>query len=86
MLLLAVSTLAYASAYASDDFDAFVANLQSRGGAVQVKPFYLPSQTVLPIERNRSTYRAKPFYLSNRSTFQVRNLYRYAAAAHVWRV
>jgi hypothetical protein len=50
VLLLAVSTLAYASAYASDDFDAFAANLQSRGGAVQVKPFYLSSETVLPIE------------------------------------
>ena len=43
------------------------------------KPFYLSSETVLPIESNRSTYQVKPFHLSiqtvlpinsNRSTFQ----------------
>jgi hypothetical protein len=37
----------------------------------RVKPFYLSSETVLPIKWNRSTYRVvKPFYLSNRSTDQ----------------
>jgi DNA-binding response OmpR family regulator len=49
------------------------------GKYVTYKPFYLSSETVLPIKRNRSTYRAKPFYLSsetvlpikrNRSSFQ----------------
>jgi hypothetical protein len=30
-----------------------------------VKPFYLSSETVLPIKRNRSTYQVKPFYLSS---------------------
>jgi hypothetical protein len=34
------------------------------------KPFCLSSETVLPINSNRSTYQVKPFYLSNRSTFQ----------------
>ena len=42
---------------------------------------YLSGETVLPIKRNRSTYRVKPFYLSSetvlpikrkRSTFQMR--------------
>jgi hypothetical protein len=37
----------------------------------QVKPFYPSSETVLPINRNRSTYQSKPFHLSNRSTFQI---------------
>jgi hypothetical protein len=47
-------------------------NAQSPGGEVliscstyQVKPFYLSSETVLPIKRNRSTYQVKPFCLSN---------------------
>jgi pyridoxal biosynthesis lyase PdxS len=32
-------------------------------GKYLCKPFYLPREIVLPIKRNRSTYRVKPFYL-----------------------
>jgi hypothetical protein len=39
----------------------------------QVQPFYLSSETVLPVKRNRSTYQT--VHLSNRSTFQVKPFY-----------
>jgi ribonuclease BN (tRNA processing enzyme) len=32
-----------------------------------VKPFYLSSQTVIPIKSNRSTYQVKSFYLSSQT-------------------
>jgi hypothetical protein len=43
-----------------------------------VKAFYLSSESVLPIKRNRSTYQVKPFYLSSQTVIPFKcNLYRY---------
>jgi hypothetical protein len=48
----------------------------TRGGCTSctthsLQPFCLSSETVLPIERNRSTYQAKPFYLSSETVLPI---------------
>jgi hypothetical protein len=57
----------------SDDPGAWCCEEWCYGGEVRTyKPFYLSSETVLPIECNRSTYQLKPFYLSSETVLLIK--------------